>query len=71
MDGTSDYAGLGIQYIVASGQVYGAYFENPAAFPIEYKDYQRIFEHTDEVARFTPSPGHPGPELRVLKVRQP
>jgi len=71
MDGTSDYAGLGIQYIVASGQVYGAYFENPTAFPLEYQDYQRIFAQTDEVARFTPSADHPGPELRVLKVRRP
>jgi 4-amino-4-deoxy-L-arabinose transferase-like glycosyltransferase len=71
MDGTSDYAGLGFQYIVASGQVYGPYLENPTAFPTEYNDYQRIFAETEEVARFTASPEHPGPELRVLKVRQP
>jgi 4-amino-4-deoxy-L-arabinose transferase-like glycosyltransferase len=71
MDGTSDYAGRGIQYVVASGQVYGAYLENPSAFPGEYNDYQRIFAATEEVARFTPSDDHPGPELRILKVRQP
>jgi len=71
MDGTSDYAGRGIQYVVASGQVYGAFFQNPAAFPREFQDYERLFGGTDEVARFTPSLDHPGPELRVLKVRQP
>jgi hypothetical protein len=28
----------------------------------------RIFAQTQEVARFTPSAEHPGPELRVLKI---
>jgi 4-amino-4-deoxy-L-arabinose transferase-like glycosyltransferase len=70
MDGTADYAGRGIQYLVASSQVYGQY-GNPSAFPLEHKEYQGIFGQTDEVARFTPSSLHPGPELRILKVRQP
>jgi 4-amino-4-deoxy-L-arabinose transferase-like glycosyltransferase len=71
MDGTSDYAGRGIQYLVASSQCYGRFNENPTAFPLEYTDYQRLFGQTEEVARFTPSPEHPGPELRILKVKQP
>jgi len=70
MDGTADYAGRGIQYVVASSQVYGQY-DSPAAFPAEYREYQEIFAQTVEVARFTPSTEHPGPELRILKVRQP
>jgi 4-amino-4-deoxy-L-arabinose transferase-like glycosyltransferase len=70
MDGTADYAGLGIQYLVASSQVYGQY-SSPAAYPAEYGDYQRIFAQTEEVARFTPSANHPGPEFRILKVKQP
>ena len=70
MDGTADYAGRGIQYVVASSQVYGQY-DSPAAFPSEYREYQEIFAQTVEVARFTPSTEHPGPELRILKVRQP
>jgi len=71
MDGTSDYAGRGIQYLIASSQCYGPFFENPAGFPQEYGDYQRLFAQTEEIARFTPTPAHPGPELRILKVRQP
>jgi NAD(P)-dependent dehydrogenase (short-subunit alcohol dehydrogenase family) len=34
-------------------------------------DVQRIFAETQEVARFTPSADHPGPELRILKVTRP
>jgi 4-amino-4-deoxy-L-arabinose transferase-like glycosyltransferase len=71
MDGTSDYAGRGIQYLVASSQCYGRIYENPPAYPLEYGDYERIFAQTEEVARFSPSPDHPGPELRILKVKQP
>jgi hypothetical protein len=66
-----DFAASGIQYLVASSQSYGSFFQDPASFPAEYADYQRIFAATDEVARFTPTADHPGPELRILKVRQP
>ena len=71
MDGTDDYAGRGFQYLVASSQCYGAFVQDPASFPAEYADYQRLFAKTEEVARFTPSKDHPGPELRILKVQQP
>ena len=63
------YAGSGIQYLVASSQCYGPYFETPARFPDEYADYQEIFRQTEEVARFRPSGDHPGPELIILKVK--
>jgi 4-amino-4-deoxy-L-arabinose transferase-like glycosyltransferase len=71
MDGTDDYAGRGFQYLVASSQCYGAFVQDPASFPAEYADYQRLFASTEEVVRFTPSKDHPGPELRILKVKQP
>lgn len=71
MDGTDDYAGRGIQYLVASSQCYGLYFTDPQTFRAEYDDYQRIFTNTEEVARFQPSSAHPGPELRILKVKRP
>jgi len=63
------YAGTGIHYLVASSQVYGPYLEHPDQFPNEYADYQQVFDHTIEVARFSPSRDHPGPELRILKVK--
>ncbi len=59
-----------VQYLVASSQSYGEYLDAPKTYPQEYQDYQRIFNETQEVARFTPSREHPGPELRILKVRR-
>lgn len=63
-----DPADAASDYLVASSQCYGPYFDNPKVFPNEYADYVRIFRQTQEIARFVPSPDHPGPELRVLKV---
>lgn len=63
------YAGTGIQYLVASSQCYGPYFQHPEWFRAENADYRRIFSQTEEVARFTPNSDHPGPELVILKVR--
>jgi 4-amino-4-deoxy-L-arabinose transferase-like glycosyltransferase len=69
-DKPETYAQSGIQYLVASSQSYGQYLTDPQAYPLEYGDYQRIFNETEEVARFSPSPDHPGPELRILKVKR-
>jgi 4-amino-4-deoxy-L-arabinose transferase-like glycosyltransferase len=68
-----DYEAQGIDYLVASSQAYGNYFDSkndgPRHYPSEYADYERIFRQAREVARFTPSSDHPGPELRILKVK--
>ena len=69
LDPVKVYKGSGIQYLVASSQCYGPYFEAPPRFPAEYADYQQIFQQTEEVARFTPTRDHPGPELIILKVK--
>lgn len=60
----------GVEYLVASSQCYGPYFEKdgPQKYPVEHADYMRIFNQTQEIARFTPSDDHPGPELRILKM---
>jgi 4-amino-4-deoxy-L-arabinose transferase-like glycosyltransferase len=63
------YTATGIQYLVASSQCYGPYLDAPDRFPSESADYQRIFAQTEEVARFWPAADHPGPELRILKVK--
>jgi 4-amino-4-deoxy-L-arabinose transferase-like glycosyltransferase len=69
LEPAQSYAGTGIQYLVASSQVYGPPLGNPGQFPAEYAGYQRLFATTDEVARFTPTGDHPGPEIRILKVK--
>jgi hypothetical protein len=71
LQGPKEYAGSGIQYLVASSQCYGPYLANPDVYRAEYDDYQRIFAQTDEVVRFEASKEHPGPDLRILKVRNP
>lgn len=64
----------GVEYLVASSQCYGAYFDvaagGPQKYPLEYGEYVRIFDATEELARFTPSADHPGPELRILKIKR-
>jgi 4-amino-4-deoxy-L-arabinose transferase-like glycosyltransferase len=62
------YAASGTGYLIASSQIYGLYLANPRTYPDEYGDYVRLFREAREIARFTPSKDHPGPELRILKV---
>jgi 4-amino-4-deoxy-L-arabinose transferase-like glycosyltransferase len=64
-----DYRAGNVDYLVASSQSFGPYLAAPQASPREYAEYMRIFTQAREVARFTPTAGTPGPELRILKVR--
>jgi hypothetical protein len=68
----SQWRNEGVDYLVASSEKYGPFFDEPAGgpqkFPREYAEYMRIFVQCREIARFSPSAEHPGPELRVLKV---
>lgn len=64
----------GTEYLVASSQSYGLYFDapngGPQRFPKEHAEYLDIFSRAEEIARFTPTKDHPGPELRVLKMKR-
>ncbi len=64
------YVESGVDYLVASSQCYGRYLQSPQQFPQQYAEYMRIFEQTQAVATFAPTREHPGPELRILKVRR-
>jgi 4-amino-4-deoxy-L-arabinose transferase-like glycosyltransferase len=64
-----DFVSGGVDYLVASSQCFGPYFENPAKFPTEYSEYMRIFDQSKELIRFTGTDKVPGPELRIFKVR--
>lgn len=64
------YVESGVDYLVASSEVYGRFFDAPHQFPGQYADYMRLFEQSTELARFEPSPERPGPELRIFKVRK-
>jgi 4-amino-4-deoxy-L-arabinose transferase-like glycosyltransferase len=63
------YVKAGVDYIVASSQKYGAALDNPKDAPEMYEAYSRLFGQAQEVMRFTPSAEHPGPEIRVFRLR--
>ncbi len=66
----TDYVDRGVSYFVASSQCYGPYLQSPQTFPVEYAQYMTLFNQSQELARFTPDASHPGPELRIFKVRR-
>ncbi len=63
------YVKAGVDYLVASSQKYGDAFTRPKDFPELYDAYARLFGQSQEVMRFTPSEEHPGPEIRVFRLR--
>lgn len=64
-----EYLASGTDYLLASSQSYGPYLATPSAFRAEFNAYMTLFTRGQEVARFTASKDHPGPELRIVKVR--
>ncbi|HVL69595.1 MAG TPA: glycosyltransferase family 39 protein [Vicinamibacterales bacterium] len=64
------YLERGVEYLIASSQRYGEYLEAAKREPGADGGYLRLFELTEEVARFTPDRENPGPELRILKIRR-
>lgn len=64
-----EYLKNGTQYIVASSQRYGDALERSHELPAQYKAYMTLFSQSRELARFTPSADHPGPELRIFALR--
>jgi 4-amino-4-deoxy-L-arabinose transferase-like glycosyltransferase len=65
-----EYLKAGVEYIVASSQRYGDALDAPHKFPQLYNAYMRLFEQSHELARFTPNAEHPGPELRIYKLKR-
>jgi 4-amino-4-deoxy-L-arabinose transferase-like glycosyltransferase len=65
----ADFVKDGFQYLVASSQAYGSVMDEPHKRPDEYAAYMRLFEQSVELVRFTPSPQHPGPELRIFRLQ--
>lgn len=63
-----EHRAAGVQYLVASSQVYGVYFEQPTLDPPRRAAYDALFGGAAELARFTPSESVLGPEIRVLSL---
>jgi hypothetical protein len=68
--GVTDFRATDVQYLVTSSQNSGAYYSDCRQFRNECADYEAVFAQTEEVVRITPSGGHPGPEIRILKVKR-
>ena len=65
-----EYEAEGVDYLVASSQSYGPIFGEPHRYQSEYADYMRLFTQTQEVARFTPPPGRPWPEIVIYRLKR-
>jgi 4-amino-4-deoxy-L-arabinose transferase-like glycosyltransferase len=63
------YVKDGVDYIVASSQKYGDALTRPKDLPDLHGAYSRLFEQSQEVIRFTPNVEHPGPEIRIFRLR--
>jgi hypothetical protein len=64
-----DYRASGVTYLVGTSQVFGRLVAQPAAHKAEYDAYMTLVTLGREVARFSPAPDRPGPELLVLEIR--
>jgi 4-amino-4-deoxy-L-arabinose transferase-like glycosyltransferase len=60
------YRREGTRYLVANSSVFAAALEHPERE--SGAAYRTLFRSVREVARFSPSPERPGPELRILAV---
>lgn len=64
-----EHALAGTRYLVATSQMYGPVLDQPQRNPPRYKAYMTLFAQVTEVARFTPKPGQPGPEIVIYEMR--
>ena len=63
------YVKAGTDYIIASSQKFGDALRRPQDFPDLYNAYASLFGQSQEVMRFTPNDEHPGPEIRIYRLR--
>ena len=63
------YVDKGFQYAVASAAGFSRSMARPDSFPGEYDAYMKFFTLSQEVVRFTPDKDHPGPEIRILRLK--
>jgi 4-amino-4-deoxy-L-arabinose transferase-like glycosyltransferase len=62
------YLDEGFEYLVASSQSFGPALDAPQRDPESYEAYMTLFGQCRELARFTPSGDHPGPEMRIYRL---
>lgn len=64
-----EFRNAGARYLVTSSLVYGPALANPAAFKDHYDRHMSLLTLGKEVARFTPAPKQPGPEIVIVEVQ--
>ncbi len=62
------YRNDGAIYLVAVSWTSEGYFADPARFAEQVAAYHTIYGSTELVKEFSPSPDHPGPTIRVMRV---
>jgi 4-amino-4-deoxy-L-arabinose transferase-like glycosyltransferase len=63
------YAEEGVDYLIASSQMYGTSFREPQNHPQEYAAYRTLFDQAREVAVFTPEDPLRAPEIRIFRIK--
>jgi hypothetical protein len=64
-----DYTNAGVRYVIASSESFGSVLDAPQTDPNVYARYRELFDRSIELFVVKPSPDHPGPELRVYRLR--
>jgi 4-amino-4-deoxy-L-arabinose transferase-like glycosyltransferase len=62
------YLREGVDFLVASSQVYGSALAAPAEKPDENAAYRRLFAESRLLTTIAQAPERPGPEIRIFKV---
>jgi 4-amino-4-deoxy-L-arabinose transferase-like glycosyltransferase len=65
----AQYRTDGVVYVIAVSWTSEAYFADPARHAEEVAAYAAIDGSTEPVQTFTPAPDHPGPVVRILRIR--
>jgi 4-amino-4-deoxy-L-arabinose transferase-like glycosyltransferase len=64
----ASYRRSGVQYLIASGTVFGPVLATPTIDQHRADAYRKLFENARERFRVTPSPSLPGPEIRIYAL---
>jgi 4-amino-4-deoxy-L-arabinose transferase-like glycosyltransferase len=63
------YRAEGVDYLIATSQVFRPLFDSPGADPAAREAYRGMLAQAREIARFSPTRKRPGVELIVLSLR--
>jgi 4-amino-4-deoxy-L-arabinose transferase-like glycosyltransferase len=64
----AEYAAQGVDYLIASSEVYGGLLAHPEQHPREAAAYRRLLGKIPPLVVFAATPERPGPDLRIIQA---